>query len=242
LQRPRSLIAAVSSLCLLVIFCSSSVFAYENPDRPLTRGEGVDIVINSFNLMQKKSRFISSCLEHVHECFFVFSAMSDFDGISLGSSISDLILYPDVHNRMRYFGSINIASMLGLVHGYLNDDQTPFKPESAITRIQALKVVLGAGDLMAWKEKFELDEIETVLYEDTEFNYEYSWWYPRYLNFALDEDIISKERYFRPHEPITECELNDMIVRAQKAQARIANNQNDTQVVASGDTTEQAVY
>lgn len=206
------------------------------------RGEGVDIVIDSFDLMHKKSKFISSCLEHVHECFFVFSAISDFDGITLGNTIGDLILYPDVHWRVRYFSSINIASMLGLVHGYVGDDQTPFHPESAITRIQALKVVLGAGELVSWKEKFELDENEAVPYEDEAFNYEYSWWYPRYLNFALDEDIISEERYFRPGEPITEGELRDMIARAQRAQIKIANSQNDTQIVASGDQTEQAVY
>ena len=94
---------------------------------------------------------------------------------------------------------------------------------------------------MNWKERFELDNIEEVPFDDADFDLESSWWYPRYVNFALDEDIITKERYFRPNEPITEGELNDMINRARKTSLRLAKNQNDTQTIASGDPEEQTI-
>ncbi len=92
-----------------------------------------------------------------------------------------------------------------------------------MTRIQALKVVLGAADLMDWREKFELirdlgnedalrDQISP--FADVNALRDDSWWYPRYVNFALDTGIIDAGEYFRPDEPITEQEYNGMLQRA----------------------------
>ncbi|MFC1749438.1 S-layer homology domain-containing protein [Pseudomonadota bacterium] len=204
----------------------------------MTRGEGIDIIINSFNLQETKQSFIRACLENVHDCFFVFSAMSDFDGITLSDSLKELTLYPDVHNRLKHYNSICIASMLGLVHGYLNEEQTPFRPEAAITRIQALKVTLGAAELLSWQEKFELDGPQITSFEDSVLSNESTWWYPRYLNFALDEDIVSEEVYFRPDDPITERELMKIIERTEKAQSRIASQNYDPQIISFTDPAE----
>jgi len=122
------------------------------PDRMMQRGEVVNYIVNEFDLKNNYSNFIGNCLGNRESCFFVFVAMSDFDEISL----NPLQLYPDVYPNYRYYNAINLASMLGLVHGYTFEKDTPFKPEVVMTRVQALKVVLGAGDLIKWKELLNL--------------------------------------------------------------------------------------
>lgn len=190
----------------------------------LTRGEVVAKVVSYFELEAKQKDFLADCIAHADECFFVFSTMSHFDGIQF----FPLILYPDVSPAYEYYDEIMTASMLGLVHGYLEEDTSPFHPDAGITRIQALKVVLGAVDAIKWKEKFELQmeadqsalagvpaEDFSVPYTDVDPSNECMWWYGRYLRFALDNGIVDPGETFRPDEMITEAELNDMMARAK---------------------------
>jgi hypothetical protein len=39
------------------------------------------------------------------------------------------------------------------------------------------------------------------------------WWYPRYVNFAVDHNIVDKGEYFRPNDNITAKELEDIMTR-----------------------------
>ena len=184
----------------------------------LNRGEAVSKVVAAFDLEKKQKKFLLDCLGHPDDCFFVFSTMSHFDDIRF----TPLILYPDVFPAYKFYGAINTASMLGLVHGYLEEDTSPFHPETGMTRIQALKVVLGAADAIKWIEKFELKMAAAdsggpdyaLPYGDVDPQNDSMWWYPRYLGFALDNNIIDPGDYFRPDETVTEAELNDMMTRA----------------------------
>jgi len=201
------------------------------PTKVLTRGEAVNRIVEAFNLKTSKKAYIADCLAHADECFFVFSAMSDFDDISF----QPLKLYPDVNENFRYYDSINIASMLGLVHGYLDEEKTPFKPEIVISRIQALKIVLAASDTMRWKEKFELESLpkEISPFADVDADNPGMWWYSRYLNFALKANIIGNEEYFRPNDPVTLEELAQMVDNTIKYKEDSAD---DTQIYARGDS------
>lgn len=202
------------------------------PSKVMTRGEAVNRIVEAFELKTEKSAYIADCMAHADECFFVFSAMSDFDGITF----QPLRLYPDVNEHFRYYDVINIASMLGLVHGYLNEESTPFKPEHVITRIQALKIVLAASDLIHWKEKFELEGDPLSLpFNDVDANDPAMWWYPRYLATALDKGIIDESEEFRPNEPITLSELAEMVDNTLKYKQDSAD---DTQIYARGDSIE----
>jgi hypothetical protein len=200
----------------------------------IKRGDAVAKIVNAFNLEQKNKNFITDCLKHPDECFFAFSAMSDFDWIKF----RPLILYPDVFPAHSYYGAVNVATMLGLVHGYINEEYSPFKPEEPMTRIQALKVILGAANLLPWKEKFELEgEMansggdESVLpFKDLSSDPEQSWWYRRYAGYALEAGIIESNEFFRPNQTVTEKELAEMI---EKTLAYGKLNSDDQETVAS---------
>jgi hypothetical protein len=192
--------------------------AAQTTDTVLTRGEAVSKVVASFNLEKKQRNFLLGCIRSPDDCFFVFATMSDYDGIQF----APLILYPDVFPAYRHYKAINTASMLGLVHGYLEEDKSPFHPETTMTRIQALKVVMGAADALKWLEKFEMAMNAAdsggpdyrLPFKDINPADEARWWYPRYVGFALDNGIINSGDYFRPDEPVTGAELEDMIDRA----------------------------
>lgn len=204
-------------------------------DRMLSRGEAVYLIVDSFRLLEHKRNFLNECTERPDECFFVFAAMSDFDDIAF----SPLTLYPDVHEKYRYYQAINTASMLGLIHGYLDEASTPFRPEIVMTRIQALKVVLGAGELIDWKERFELSDEESgqsTAYVDKAFEDADKWWYSRYVNVALDYEIVtvdSPDSLFRPDDVITFAELSKLIENTLEYSS---SSVDDSQIHTSGDS------
>lgn len=210
----------------------------------VSRGLAVHQVVETFNLKQKNAAFIADCLLHLDECFFVFTAMSRYDDVSL----EPLRLYPDVPDAYSYAADINLATMLGLVHGNIDLKGSPFYPRSYMTRIQALKVVLGSAGMMDWREKFELirdlgneDALrnQTSEFADVNALRDDTWWYPRYVNFALDTGVVDAGEYFRPDEPITEQEYNDMLQRALKESATY--NAKNSKNQARGNSSQQTV-
>lgn len=207
----------------------------EYAERVMTRGEVVQRIVDAFNIGQREESFLGACREQPHECFFVFSAMSDYDDISFEPFFR---LYPDVNEKSRYYEAITTASMLGLVHGYLHEEDTPFKPEVVMTRIQALKIALGASDLMGWKDHFELSEEELTMstpYVDMALSTPENWWYKRYLNFANETGIIPDDEFFRPDDPVTFEELEEIL---DNTRAYLEARRYDTKTVARGNTAE----
>jgi len=211
----------------------------------ISRGQAVHEVVDTFDLKQKNAKFIGDCLQHLDECFFVFTTMSRYDQMSL----DPMRLYPDVPEAYMYSNDINVATMLGLVHGNIEVKGSPFHPRAYLSRIHALKVVLGAAGLMDWREKFELvrdlgDE-DTLRNEKSSFAdvnalRDDSWWYPRYVNFALDDGIIDAGEYFRPDEPITVGEYRDMLQRALVKSQQL-NGQTGSKNQPSGNSSQQTV-
>ncbi len=191
-------------------------------DSLVTRAEFLRIVLDRFNLINKKEQAIRDCYDHREFCLFNFMTMSSFGGITLEP---DVILYPDVPVDHAYFEDVTVATMLGIVNGYMNETNSPFYPEKNISRIQALKIILGATDLVKPKYQFELIKIlgsykdlinQISPFADVDARIADMWWYPRYLNFALEHDIIDQTVYFRPGDEITIGELNDTIERTLK--------------------------
>jgi hypothetical protein len=212
----------VGLILVTVLLFSPVILAKElHPERMLTRGEAVHRIVESFQIRNNYSSFIAKCLINTDECFFVFAAMSDFDGISF----NPLKLYPDVYPNYRYYDAINVASILGLVHGYIYEENTPFKPEIVMTRIQALKVVLGAGEILKWKDKFEITPETTSSFIDIDPGDPERWWYARYANYAALNGIIRDESYFRPDEIIRLHELTALIEQALEYKNRLKNDQ-----------------
>lgn len=216
----RLFITAIITVFLGITLSGQRILAEDQSSAHfLSRGEVVAQVTETFDLKNKHKDFIEACFVNLDDCFFVFSAMTDFDAIQF----HPIILYPDVSVAYRYYDDITIATMLGLVHGYLDEDQSPFHPRALMSRIEALKVVLGARGFLDWKERFEMmatlgeDGLRSqkTIFNDVSAENPAHWWYPRYVNFAFERGIIKSTMYFRPDEFITDAELNEMIDRAK---------------------------
>lgn len=200
-QLAFSLLAAIA---LCSAFLPEAGFALSTSDS-LSRGEAVDMVVKQLDLPRKHKNFLRECDEDLEACFFTFSTRTNFDEMRL----KPLILYPDVYPAYRYYQSINLATKLDLVRGYFEENDSPFRPEQPITQIEALKLVMGASNILSWKEKFELtgeDSEQTWLKLSWEGG---EWWYGRYLMAAVEngfwqsiseksvEDTVSKEEFLK---------------------------------------------
>ncbi len=185
----------------------------------VNRGEFVAKIIESFELKETKASYIDSCYAYIECCLFNFMAASYYDDIQLEP---ELILYPDVGPDHQHYEEINLATLMGIVNGYSGEENSPFHPEFSVSRIQALKIILGATDLVKPKFRFELAEdlggeeyllTQESVFDDILASVDYMWWYPRYVNFAVEADIIDAEGSFRPDSLITATELDEMIAR-----------------------------
>ncbi len=132
---------------------------------------------------------------------------------------SDFQLYPDTPVGTTFLDSINKATMLGIVNGYYEEPTSPFKPDRIVTRIEALKVLLDANDLMKWKYYSELEALlggpdgiknQKVPFNDVFPDRSYMWWYPRYINKACEVGIIACKQgtSFGPDEFMTKTEFS----------------------------------
>lgn len=216
---------AVNNGKVYVIYGKGGVFGdkkpYNNGDS-VSRGELVSKIVERFDLKNKKAEEIEKCNEHKDFCLFNFVAMSDFEGLQFEPT---LMLYPDVETSSRYYEDINIATMLNIVNGYLGDKGSPFYPDKEVSRIQALKMVLTAADLLPMMYKFELINVlgsledlyrQISYFDDVNAKISHMWWYVRYVNFAVETGIIEDSDFFRPDDKITMDELNDLIEKTLK--------------------------
>lgn len=188
-------------------------------DRRISRAEVIHEILEKLDIKTKKADFIASCYEYKEFCLFNFIAMSLYNDIKLDPKP---ILYPDIPENHEYYEDIVVGTMLGLVNGMTTEKDTPFHPNDSISRINALKVILGAADLVKPMYRFELikefGSYENLLsqpsyFEDVDPRISYTWWYPRYTNFAVEHGIIKTNRVFRPDDRITINEFNAMLGR-----------------------------
>ncbi len=183
----------------------------------VSRGYFASMVVDKFEIKTKKAEVLESCYDFREFCLFNFMAMSSYDEIILEPEMQ---LYPDILGDNPYYEDINIVTMMGLMNGFIAENDSPFRPERFVTRIQALKVVLTAADLIKPLYQFELvDDLgskdavadQVSYFEDINAKIAYMWWYPRYVNFAVENGIISGGGKYRPDEYITVEELEELI-------------------------------
>jgi hypothetical protein len=186
-MRKKNIIKFCLISALFSLYGSGIVRADTGSELPsLSRGEATDLVINFYDLEKKNSTFLTECKADLDTCMFTFSTKTNFDGLRT----SPLILYPDVYPAYRFYKSINLASQLDLVRGYYQEDQSPFRPEQPISRVEALKLVMGASGMLSWKDKFEVsNEQDTWL----KFSFDGDrWWYGRYIASAVQSGFLNE--------------------------------------------------
>lgn len=196
------------------IFWGSKQIEFKNVenenDQYIKRGEAVAQIVNTLGLTEKYSDFLNKCAEEIEYCLFTFAAQSNYNQISLAEGI----LYPDVNKNTSHYEEIMTATKLELVQGFFTEDNSPFKPDSSLKRIHALKIILNASGDMKWKYKFELagEEKEiTKNFDDISADKDYMWWYSRYLDKAVELGYLKAGGDFRPDEEITKNELEELL-------------------------------
>lgn len=220
------------------------------PELSVTRAEVVARTIQEFHIDGNKKELLQSCVSNINDCLSIFLGVTNFRGVIVSTdpvanviktvnkfvgfqvsraasetlfNLGALQLYPDVNPSLDDAYYVNIASLLGIIQGYYEETDSPFKPYQVITRMEALKVLLNSTDLMKWLYYDELEATlggpEGILNQKTPFtdvvsSRDYMWWYPRYINKACELGMITcyDGTSFRPDDYITEAELDAMIV------------------------------
>jgi hypothetical protein len=256
------------------------------PELKVTRGEITAGVIKEFDVENTKKDLLADCKKNIDACLSIFMGTSKYDNVVVASGdlihtlgnakitagilgfgknvanaenlldLGNMQLYPDVPPTEPNSYAINIATLLGMVQGYYEEAGSPFKPNQVITRIEAVKVLLGATDLVKW---LYYDEIEATLggvesvkaqvtpFADIKPTHDVMWWYPRYLQEACAVQMIDciDGSDFRPDDWITDAELADMLARLKKnlTDVRFSAYQNgDPDVDTLKTYMEQTVY
>lgn len=182
----------------------------------ITRGGFIKDVVEKFNIKDSRGDYIQNCYDFKEFCFYLFMGQSSYSGIRLQP---ELILYPDVPPVSPYYEAVNIATMLGIVSGFSGERNNPFKPGAYITRMQALKIILSINQLVKPLQKFELAGLLTnsdlsgqeSYFTDIDPKIPSMWWYPRYANYAYENQLVNRNRPFRPDDNITKDEAATLI-------------------------------
>lgn len=191
-----------------ILFSLSFILLAGTALADVDRGKIVNEVIDQFDLKEVNAPYFERCEKDIEFCLFNFSIISTFQGLNLGMPMR---LYPDVPPEHSYYESINLATMLGIVNGNPGEPETPFKPDAPATRAEALRIALGATNLVESRYLFELEmemgSKEAVYAQTTPFidvpASASQWWQPRYVNFAVERGLIEQDANFRPNEYIT---------------------------------------
>lgn len=181
-----------------------------------TRGNFIKDVVEKFNIKNSRGDYIQNCYDFKEFCFYLFMGQSSYSGIQLQP---ELILYPDVPPISPYYEAVNIATMLGVVSGFSGEKNNPFKPGDYITRIQALKIILSINQLVKPLQKFELAGLlvgndlseQNSYFTDIDPKIPSMWWYPRYANYAYENQLVNRNGPFRPDDNITKDEAATLI-------------------------------
>lgn len=114
-------------------------------------------------------------------------------------------VFPDVPSDTWFGQYINILQSKSIVNGF--PDGT-FAPHNAVTRGEAVKIVLSAAGLAADVDKQE------IIYDFSDVPADS--WYAPYITSAAQKRIITgfEGNIFKPDAPITRAEISKVIVKA----------------------------
>jgi hypothetical protein len=205
------------------------------PSDFVRRGSFMAQIMRKFRYDEKNKEFLASCMAQKEFCFYQFSSQTKFSGLTLSPVLQ---LYPDVKSGDFFYESVNNATILGYVRGFLEEPDSPFHPEKSITRIHALKILMTATGMLPWKDYYELkDELarekngatsggrdasrdviaaQKTPYQDVSGHIAHMWWYPRYLNYAYLSGIIDDTVFFQPDSPLLQKDLDLWIEKIQE--------------------------
>lgn len=182
----------------------SPVYAASSVNDPyIQRGAAVTEIVRKLSLKLKNINFLNKCSENYEECFFSFLARSNYREIS----IEPLILYPDVRPGSVFYETINVATALDITIGYQDLPNGPFKPWRAITRAEALKIMLAGVEKMKWEDGLGEASAKN--------DFSGLWWKLKYLKLAFELGVIDLEKAQKPDEFLRKSEFDKMLEKVK---------------------------
>jgi hypothetical protein len=249
-EQPRKQVVSIESDKDLKYLDPNIEYEFISPELSVTRGEILEYALYEFDVIENKKALVDACVADLENCLSIFVQYTKYEDVKIDKKAQKLVsllekilskayaqelkklydlgatqLYPDVPPDLKHSYAINIATFLSIIHGYYQEPQSPFKPYQVVTRIEALKILLGTTDMVEW---YYYDELETILggadaiaLQVTPFSDVFPktmWWYPRYINNACKIKMIdcTAGSKFRPDDYITDAELEGMIEGLKK--------------------------
>jgi len=188
----------------------------------VSRAEAVTAVINKFKITKLKFDKLNRCEKNIAQCLLIFKNQSKFNKIT--TDLKYRQLFPDVPKKYKFSKAINTGVLDGIVTGYYGDKNSPFKPDRAITRVEAIAMALRGIDMVP---NLYYDELSAILggkekiksqkskCSDVNPKINSQWWYSRYLNKAIEIGIIDKGKC-RPEQFLSEQELVEILNKLEK--------------------------
>ncbi len=126
-------------------------------------------------------------------------------GVSYAVSTSNVSEFPDVTKARADYSAIIYMKATGLISGY--PDGT-FKPDQAVNRVEALKMIMGIEDFNYWMHAEDGPIFSGVKKEITMTDIDKNAWYISYLQQAYNDDLVKgyPDGTFRPERTINKVE------------------------------------
>lgn len=137
-------------------------------------------------------------------------ALNAFD-ISVQNNITNL--FGDVKSSDWFVSYVNTAKNEGIVSGYSDG----FRPNQNITRAEALKILLTAGQFDIPEEAPDFSDVASDA------------WYKKYVAFAEKNGIVGgyNDGTFRPNQFITRAEIAKITVKAMELSSALLAEQEE---------------
>lgn len=204
-----------------------------------TRAETAQLFYDSLNIAELKKDTLKRCKSDLDNCTALFRTYSNFNGINLNPN--NLQLYPDLKPSDPAAKAINDLTLTGTLTGYYGEPNSPFKPNTAIRRIELLAIAEKIVDLTPNLYRPELAAIlggeknikkQHSICKDINPSKDEQWWYPRYANNAAKRGLITDVSACKPQYFATDAEVREVV---QKLKAYIEENQVTNNLLADTD-------
>jgi hypothetical protein len=205
-----------------------------------TRADLVDRILNEFNLYELLKSKNEKCLANLEYCLLPLIIHSNYN-------ITEQSYYPDVFSTedlvgdsnpqppmnpvdegvlvsdsnplpIRLADAINFGTRLGMVQGYYEEPESPFRPFENMNRIEILKLLNWVmGQKWEYYEEYvtKLGGEQNLINPTSKAIDIKEWWHIRYHDFACNLGLIEcgAESFFGPLETCSADWLDDMIYK-----------------------------
>lgn len=177
----------------------------EEPIPGCTRADVTKEIIDKFDLRELYANYDEACTDDLEHCMLPFLINTDYTEVNLEAGR----YYPDVYTRgnepvsQELVDAINFGTRIGLIQGFYEEPNSPFKPHENMNRIQIIKLLnFTLGQEWYYYDEYMArigghENLNNIKKNAADLD---EWWYPRYYNFACERGLLpcNPNNFFRP--------------------------------------------